>query len=79
MPLVRLLTLFVVNQVLLFRYVKQNDFCAWWLVTFIGIGVLGGAVASLTDGGLRAGDTAMATGVGRLPIRLDGLRSPSGL
>jgi hypothetical protein len=41
-----LLTLFVVNQVLLFRYIKQGDSCAWWLVTFIGIGVFGGAVAS---------------------------------
>ena len=60
-----LLTLFVVNQVLLFRHFKgQRDPWAWWLVTFIGIGVFGGAVASdpLTAGGLRHGHTAMATG-----------------
>ena len=59
-----LLTLFVVNQVLLFRYVWRGDACAWWLVTFIGIGVFGGAVGSdpLTHGGLRHGETALATG-----------------
>lgn len=60
-----LLTMFVVNQVLLLRYVRRGDRRAWWLLTFIGIGVFGGAVAAdpLTGGGLRAGDTALATGV----------------
>jgi hypothetical protein len=59
-----LLTLFVVNCVLLFRYVKRGDVCAWWLVAFIGVGVFGGAVASdpLTHHGLREGHTALATG-----------------
>ena len=40
-----LMTLFVVNLVLLWRYVRQRDPIAWWLVTFMGIGVFGGAVA----------------------------------
>lgn len=59
-----LLTLFVVNCVLLFRYVIRGDMCAWWLVAFIGVGVFGGAVASdpLTNHGLREGHTALATG-----------------
>lgn len=59
-----LLTMFVVTLVLLWGHVKRGDSVAWWLVTFIGVGVFGGAVASdpLTHGGLRAGDTAMATG-----------------
>ena len=59
-----LLTLFVVNCVLLFCYVKRGDSCAWWLVTFIGVGVFGGAVAGdpLTNHGLREGHTALATG-----------------
>lgn len=60
-----LLTLFVVNTVLLLRCVRRGESWAWWLVTFIGVGVFGGAVASdpLTHGGLKAGDTALATGV----------------
>ena len=59
-----LLTLFAVNEVLLWRFVRLGYSWAWWLVTFIGVGVFGGAVAGdpLTSGGLRHGDTALATG-----------------
>lgn len=60
-----LLTLFVVNCVLLFRYTIRGDISAWWLVLFIGAGVFGGAVAAdpLTSHGLREGHTALATGL----------------
>jgi hypothetical protein len=59
-----LLTLFIVGTVLLLRYVKARDRCAWWLVVIIGVGVFGGAVAAdpLTSHGLREGHTALATG-----------------
>jgi hypothetical protein len=62
--LIWLLTLFVVNQVLLFRFARHGFSWAWWLVTFIGVGVFGGAVAAdpLTNHGLRQGHTALATG-----------------
>jgi hypothetical protein len=62
--LIWLLTLFVVALFILWRFVGRGKRWAFWIVTFIGIGVFGGAVASdpLTSGGLRAGDTALATG-----------------
>ena len=59
-----LLTLFTVNLVLLWRFYKQGEPWLLWTIAFIGVGVFGGAVASdpLTYGGLRQGDTALATG-----------------
>jgi hypothetical protein len=59
-----LLTLFIVNFILLWRFAKQAESWALWTIAFIGLGIFGGAVASdpLTDGGLRLGETALATG-----------------
>ena len=60
-----LLTLFVVATYILWRFVSRGEIWAIWIVTFIGIGVFGGAVGSdpITRGGLRDGETALATGV----------------
>lgn len=62
--LVWLLTMFAVTLVLLWRHVKRRDPWAWGLVTFIGIGVFGGAVVNdpLTDHGLVHGATAITSG-----------------
>ena len=58
-------TMFIVCTYILWRFVKQGENWAWWIVTFIGIGVFGGAVASdpLSGGGLKQGETALATGM----------------
>ena len=62
--LLNLLTLFTITVILMWRYVDHGDRLAWWIVTLIGIGIFGGAVAAdpLTDGGLREGETALVSG-----------------
>jgi hypothetical protein len=62
--LLNLLTLFTITIILMWRYVDHGDRLAWWIVTLVGIGIFGGAVAadSLTRGGLREGETALVSG-----------------
>ncbi len=62
--LLNLLTLFTITIILMWRYVDHGDRLAWWIVTLVGIGIFGGAVAAdpLTDGGLREGETALVSG-----------------
>lgn len=62
--LLNLLTLFVIAIILMWRYVDHGDRLAWWIVTLIGVGIFGGAVAAdpLTEGGLRDGETALVSG-----------------
>ena len=59
------MTIFVVTLYILWRFVRRSETWPIWIVAFIGVSVFGGAVASdpITQGGLKGGDTALATGV----------------